>query len=89
MMTLRRLASLPLLLGVLFGSVPQAQAQQSYPTKFSSQLTDSDPVRQALDWLESNFDDQVEGRRVDNLSLVILYLRAVCWIAGSPRRGTQ
>ncbi len=60
MMTLRRLASLPLLLGVLFGSAPQAQAQQSYPTKFSSQLTDSDPVLRALDWLESNFGDQVE-----------------------------
>lgn len=59
-MTLRRLASLPLLLGVLIGSVPQAQAQQSYPTRFSSQLTESGPVRQALDWLESNFDDQVE-----------------------------
>ena len=67
MMTLRRLASLPLLLGVLIGSAPQTQAQQSYPTRFSSQLTESGPVRQALGWLESNFDDQVELCDASNL----------------------
>jgi acetylornithine deacetylase/succinyl-diaminopimelate desuccinylase-like protein len=38
----------------------QAPAQDSFPSKFTSRIAESAPVLEALDWLESDFDDQVE-----------------------------
>jgi acetylornithine deacetylase/succinyl-diaminopimelate desuccinylase-like protein len=60
MIARRRLVSLLLPLGALIGSPLQAHAQEAYPTKFSSRIPEAGPVRQALDWLASNFDAQVE-----------------------------
>ena len=60
MPTHRRLSSLLLLLSVLLGAPPRGDAQESYPTRFSSQIPEAGPVQEALDWLQANFDAQVE-----------------------------
>lgn len=52
------LLNLMFLLAILpFGEL--ANAQVSYPSKFSETLAHSDQVAPALEWLEANFDDQV------------------------------
>ena len=57
-----RLASALLLL-TLFSALPGARGvlgQQSYPSNFSRSIAESGAVRDALAWLESNFESQVE-----------------------------
>jgi len=57
-----RLASVLLLL-TLFSGFPGAKeglGQQSYPSNFSKDISESGAVRDALTWLESNFESQVE-----------------------------
>ncbi len=55
-------ASLPALLMAGFLACPplQALAQEDYPSKFTNQVAESAAVLAGLDWLESNFDAQVE-----------------------------
>jgi acetylornithine deacetylase/succinyl-diaminopimelate desuccinylase-like protein len=58
-MSRRSLSALLLLATVLTPTV-SARAQQTYPTNFSRQIVEAGSVRQALDWIESNFEAQVE-----------------------------
>jgi acetylornithine deacetylase/succinyl-diaminopimelate desuccinylase-like protein len=58
-MTPRRSLSALLLAVVLTSAVP-VRAQQTYPTNFSRQIAEAGSVRKALDWIESNFEAQVE-----------------------------
>lgn len=50
----------PTLVALLMALGSTAQAQQSFPTRFSPQIAEAGSVRDALDWIESNFDAQVE-----------------------------
>ena len=57
-----RLAPVLLLLALFSGfpGTPGAFAQQEYTSNFSSDIPESEAVRDALTWLESNFERQVE-----------------------------
>ncbi len=55
-----RIPSLSLMLAALMAPAPQAHAQDPYPSSFSSRLAEAGPVRDGLDWIEANFEAQVE-----------------------------
>ncbi len=59
MIIFRRLFS-SLFLAAALAATSSLGAQQSYSTSFSTQITESGPVREALDWIGSNFEAQVE-----------------------------
>jgi len=54
------LAGFSVFLCLLTGSQVGAQEPQAYPSNFSPDVPESEAVRDALSWLESNFDSQVE-----------------------------
>jgi acetylornithine deacetylase/succinyl-diaminopimelate desuccinylase-like protein len=61
MMKSRQRVVMPLLsLSLLVGPEVGAQERQAYPSNFSSDIPQSGAVRDALDWLDSNFENQVE-----------------------------
>ena len=51
--------SLALLLSASLQVGISAQTQQAYPSNFSEGIAEADQVAEAVEWLESNFDDQV------------------------------
>lgn len=56
---MRFVRMIPVLLFVL-GTTAGMNAQQTYPTKFSPAIAQRQDVKQALEWIDSNFDDQVK-----------------------------
>lgn len=58
-----------ILVGLLVCSVSPAQAQEQYPSNWSGDLPQVGPVRDALEWIETNFEDQVaEWIRITEIS---------------------
>jgi acetylornithine deacetylase/succinyl-diaminopimelate desuccinylase-like protein len=60
MKTFPRMTRLSVFLSALVGSQVGAQEPQTYPSNFVRDIPESGAVRDALAWLESNFDAQVE-----------------------------
>ena len=56
----RRLALVVFLLAFLLPLGGSVRAQEAYPSEFTNRLAEEGPVQEALDWLEVNFESQVE-----------------------------